>query len=95
MCKAKNKGGMGFRDIHCFNLALLAKQGWRLLREPQSLLATILRAKYHPNSNFLDARLGHNPSFTWRSIMSGKEILKEGLTWTIGNGASSRVWEDK
>ncbi|XP_042962354.1 uncharacterized protein LOC122296618 [Carya illinoinensis] len=33
----KGKGRLGFRDLESFNLALLVKQGWRLIRNPNSL----------------------------------------------------------
>jgi hypothetical protein len=44
----KASGGLGYRDLECFNMALLAKQGWRLLQEPDTLVAKVIREKYYP-----------------------------------------------
>ena len=85
---------MGFRDMPAFNKALIAKQGWRIITSPSSLMARILKAKYFPNSNFLDANAGYNASYVWRSIVWGRELLKEGLRWRIGDGESVQVFRD-
>lgn len=60
--------GMGFRDLARFNIVLLAKQWWRLLVHPTSIMARLIRANYFPNSRFLDASLRSNPSLVWRSM---------------------------
>jgi ribonuclease HI len=92
---AKSKGGMGFRELSSFNKALLAKQCWRLLQEPDSLVARIMKAKYFRNVAFMDVSLCKRPSFAFRSICSARELLKEGLVWRIGNGEDVNIWGDK
>ncbi|KAL0320264.1 UNVERIFIED_CONTAM: hypothetical protein Sradi_5287900 [Sesamum radiatum] len=42
----------------------------------------------------MHARLGSNPSFTWRSILSAMNIVKSGFRWRVGSGAAIRVWSD-
>ncbi|XP_059439185.1 uncharacterized protein LOC132171798 [Corylus avellana] len=91
----KEKGGMGFREFSCFNKALLAKQYWRLWKTPDSLVARIMKAKYFPNCEALDASMGSKPSYVWRSILSSKELLKEGLMWRIGDGDIARIWGER
>ncbi|KAL5806378.1 hypothetical protein ACOSQ4_029111 [Xanthoceras sorbifolium] len=94
MCQPKDVGGMGFRDLSAFNQAMLAKQGWRILSNPSSLLAQVLKARYFPNSSFIDCALGQNPSFIWRSIMWGREVLARGVRWKVGDGLSISIYKD-
>ncbi|GLT60767.1 hypothetical protein SLA2020_335190 [Shorea laevis] len=92
---SKSQGGLGFRDLLCFNKALLAKQVWRILQNPHSLAARILKAKYFPRDSVMKAPLCKRPSFAWRSICSARDLLQEGLLWRIGDGKSVNIWKDK
>ena len=56
--------GFGLRKLVAFSKALLAKQGWCILKSPDSLMARVLKAKYFHSSSFLDAKLGSNPSYS-------------------------------
>ena len=94
MQKDKKDGGLGFRDIHAFNLAMLAKQCWRLWCRPESLCARILKAKYFPTSTVLDAKPKCNMSYSWRSILRGLEVLMMGMIWRIGDGRNLKIWAD-
>lgn len=64
----KKEGGLGFRDLQAFNLALLAKKGWSIINNPDSLLARVLKAKYFPNSSFWATSRPGWASIIWKSI---------------------------
>ncbi|XP_042973059.1 uncharacterized protein LOC122304861 [Carya illinoinensis] len=92
---SKNEGGLGFREVEAFNKALLAKQCWRVLMNPQSLAAVLLKDKYFRNTDLLHATLGFKPSFMWKSLWDSLSLLKEGLVWRVGNGKSIKIWGDR
>jgi hypothetical protein len=79
MGRAKNQGGLGFRDLICFNNALLAKQCWHLMQYPDSLTAKIVKAKYYSTGFLLSAKLGNKPLYAWRSILEGRDLYEEGI----------------
>jgi hypothetical protein len=88
----KSHGGMGFGDIKKFNLSMLGKQGWRLMTNPSSLCAQVLKDKYCPNRDFMTESKKKNVSHTLRM---GKSVLEIGLIRRIGNGTSTNIWNDR
>ncbi|GAA0157021.1 hypothetical protein LIER_38387 [Lithospermum erythrorhizon] len=77
------------------NLALLARQGWRIVTRQASLLYKILKGRYFRNSNFLNAKVGSNPSFGWRSLIEGRKVLKKedgGIRW-VSQLIKNKEWD--
>lgn len=91
----KCHGGMCFRDIKLFNLAMLGKQGWRLMSNPDSLCARVLKGKYFPQGEFMTTGKKKNSSSTWRVILAGRKVLEMGLIKRIGDGVSTNIWSDR
>ncbi|XP_060964627.1 uncharacterized protein LOC133033648 [Cannabis sativa] len=83
----KVQGGMGFRDFRDFNLSLLAKQGWRLLSCEDTLATKVFKARYFASGNFLNATLGSNPSYIWRSIFESQNLVRIGARRLVGDGS--------
>jgi len=94
LTRSKKMGGLGFRDLHLFNMAMLARQAWRLLTSPDTLCGQVLKAKYFPNTTILQCTAREGISYSWRSILQGLQLLKQGLIWRIGNGNNTNIWAD-
>ncbi|KAL5162745.1 hypothetical protein HKD37_07G019792 [Glycine soja] len=70
----KEDGGMSFKHLDAFNLAMLGKQGWKLVSH-------VFKTKYHPKGDFLGSSVGHNPSNTWPGNNWEMEMYNTNVWW--------------
>ncbi|CAA7029430.1 unnamed protein product [Microthlaspi erraticum] len=94
LCRHKFDGGLGFRAIKDFNTALLAKQLWRLLDNPESLFARVFKGRYFRNTTPLEHIRYYSPSYGWQSIISARPLVHKGLIKRVGSGSSISAWND-
>ncbi|PNY09255.1 ribonuclease H [Trifolium pratense] len=82
----KEYGGLGFRNLQLFNMAMVAKRN--------SLVEKVYKARYFPNSSFLASHLCNNPSYAWRSIWKSRQVLLNGCRRKIGDGTNIKVMNE-
>ncbi|KAM6577234.1 hypothetical protein CsatB_029071 [Cannabis sativa] len=94
MCLPKARGGFGFRKTAELNKAFLAKWGWALINEDQSLCCRVLRAKDLKSKPFVDATYNNADSWFWKNVVKTKAILKKGACKLISNGEDTNIRSD-
>jgi hypothetical protein len=87
----KSLGGMGFRELNLFNQAMLGRQCWRLITDPSSLCARVLKGRYFPNCEVWEAKQPRAASFTWSNICFGMTLVLKGVRWNVGDGTRIKL----
>ena len=82
-------------DLHLFNKALLAKQVWRIMTQPNLLVSKVLKKKYFPEGSILEGNAPKNASWIWQSLISAREVIEEGCKKKVGNGKGTNIWKEK
>ena len=81
--------------MHRMNLAFMAKIGWRLISEKESLWTQVLTGKYirgEPNATTLIKKNG--ASDLWQGIVVAAHIISTGLRNKVYNGEDTLFWRD-
>ncbi|KAA3476659.1 reverse transcriptase-like protein [Gossypium australe] len=92
--QTQRRRGLDFRRMAHFNISLLAKQRWRLLNFPNSLVARVFKVKYFSENNFPNPSMGSSCSYIWRNIWATKDILEKRLLWKVGTGSNISITQD-
>lgn len=91
MGKPQEAGELGFRNLQCFNITLLAKQLWRLVTHPDSLAARILKEKYRWTGHIFSDKVTPSSSPLWKSLLPAKKLVDMGSRWRVRNGHSIKI----
>lgn len=83
--------GLGFE---AFSLALLASHWWRLIHKEDSLVYKVLQARYFPKGNPMMVSVSCNSSFLLRSLLRGRDIVREGSIWRDCDGSKIDIFRD-
>ena len=90
-------GGLGIRDLHLFNEALLGKWLWRFMTEKGNLWRKVVTIKYG------EGGFGWSPSSArgsygyslWRFISKGWGRFYPHCSFEVGDGSSIFFWHDR
>lgn len=94
MCKAKKDRGLGFKDLSKVNDAMLAKQVKRLIYDEDFLFFKVFKARYFSNSSIFEAK-SSGGSFSWKSIMKARKVIKMGAKWQVRDGKRIRIYGEQ
>lgn len=94
-CQAKDVGGMEFKEIERFNDALLEKQVWRMINNPNSLCHRVFKVIFFPDCSILEAKESMIGSYAWKSILNARDVIQKGMVWRTGNDQNDRIKEGR
>lgn len=68
---------------------MLVKERWRFIQNHGSLVCQLFKAIYFPM-----AKVSEKPSYAWRILLHGRDVLHARIQQQIGDGTSTNVWTD-
>ncbi|CAL1400519.1 unnamed protein product [Linum trigynum] len=95
MTRPRDQGGAGVRPTRRTNLAMLAKGGWKLASNDNTLWAQVLRGKYgkeRTGPSILKRIKGS--SFSWQSFYHAADIVRKNCAMNVSNGRRTKFWTD-
>lgn len=87
ICHPKKKGGLRIKKFSNMNKAMLTKQYWKMVYNPNSLLTKTFKSKYFPRTSILDCNPKSHHSWKWKNIISEKNTPLSDSKWIVGKGS--------
>lgn len=95
VCHRKSEGGLGIRNLHRWNQALMARHIWNLFANRRGNLWTEwVHAYFVKDDCFWSVVTPSVCSWNWRQLLKLRPIVRPLIRAIIGNGRSVFLWKD-
>lgn len=93
VCRSKQKGGLGVKDLRKQNISLMVKWWWKL-ETKKGVWQDIIKARYLRNKTVTTVKPRFSDSPCWKSILKVREFYLVGRKVNIESGDIARIWHD-
>lgn len=94
ICTPKCEGGLGLRQMKCWNKAHLAKHIWHICTNHEDLWTVWARKVLLRNESFWKAKIPADCSFSWRKILKLRPCIENFMKIQIGDGRQTSLFYD-
>ncbi|KAJ9562241.1 hypothetical protein OSB04_007401 [Centaurea solstitialis] len=94
VCRSRDCGGLGIKNLTLWNRALIAKNLWDIISDRPTLWVAWVRRLIGHATNFWIIRTNNSWSWVLRKMMALKDLIRPYVRMVIGDGRNAHAWED-
>ncbi|GKD81131.1 RNA-directed DNA polymerase, eukaryota, reverse transcriptase zinc-binding domain protein, partial [Tanacetum coccineum] len=95
ICKPKDQGGLGLKNLGVWNEVLMIKHLWNVAVKKDTLWVKWIYMEKLKDRSIWEAQCDDKSTVGWKNILSLKDKVRKHIGWKLGNGKSVNIWYDK
>nr|GEY28841.1 hypothetical protein [Tanacetum cinerariifolium] len=94
VCKPKNQGGLGLKDLFVWNNALLVKHLWNIANKKDTLWVKWVSTIKLNGVSIWVVQKEECDSWGWKNLLTIRDLIMSHVLYKIGNGKNTYMWYD-
>ncbi|GKA23674.1 RNA-directed DNA polymerase, eukaryota, reverse transcriptase zinc-binding domain protein [Tanacetum coccineum] len=94
VCKPKNQGGLGLKDLFVWNNALLMKHLWNIANKKDTLWVKWVSTIKLKGVSIWVVQKEECDSWGWKNLLTIRDLIMSHVLSKIGNGKNTYMWYD-
>ncbi|GJY24271.1 RNA-directed DNA polymerase, eukaryota, reverse transcriptase zinc-binding domain protein [Tanacetum coccineum] len=95
ICKPKDQGGLGLKNLGVWNEVLMIKHLWNVAVKKDTLWVKWIYMEKLKDISIWEAQCDDKSTVGWKNILSLRDKVRKHIGWKLGNGKSVNIWYDK